>query len=99
MQGAGQLRPAFVTWQINRRVTFSPSPARPILREWIEYLLAMAVGGVCNYAAYAGLIKLLALGQLTPLAAVAGGSITGMSINFLSAKFWVFRRDRSNEPD
>ncbi|MCA8222946.1 GtrA family protein [Burkholderia multivorans] len=90
---------AFVTWQINRRMTFSPSPARPILQEWIEYLLAMALGGICNYATYAGLIKLLTLGQLTPLAAVAGGSITGMTINFLSAKFWVFRRDRSDEPD
>ncbi|KVC46952.1 polysaccharide synthesis protein GtrA [Burkholderia pseudomultivorans] len=90
---------AFVTWQINRRVTFSPSRTRSILREWLEYLLAMALGGLCNYAIYAALIKLLPQGQLAPLSAVAGGSVAGMTINFLSAKLWVFRKGHTNESD
>jgi putative flippase GtrA len=81
----------FVTWQFNRRFTFERNTTRSVWREWNEYLLAMAFGGACNYGAYAVAIKFLPAGALTPLLAVALGSIAGMFVNFISAKVWVFR--------
>ncbi|VWC28812.1 hypothetical protein BPS26883_06289 [Burkholderia pseudomultivorans] len=90
---------AFTTWQINRRVTFSRSRGRSAWREWFEYLLAMAVGGICNYAVYVLTIRLLHAGTFAPLIAVAAGSLAGMVINFASAKLWVFRHATSKRPD
>lgn len=87
---------AFVTWQINRRLTFEPVASKSAWREWYEYLAAMAVGGVCNYGAYAEVLHLLPKNGVAPLIAVAVGSIAGMFVNFASAKLWVFRK-RSND--
>lgn len=81
----------FVTWQVNRTFTFASGRRQSWIAEFMHYLAAMAVGGVINYAVY-GLVVLLApQGKLTPLLAVAAGSAVAMSVNFLSAKFWVFR--------
>ncbi|MCA8020417.1 GtrA family protein [Burkholderia metallica] len=90
---------AFTTWQFNRRVTFSRSHGRSAWREWCEYLLAMAVGGTCNYAVYVLIIQFLHAGTFVPLIAVAGGSLAGMVINFASAKLWVFRHATTKRPD
>ncbi|WP_244815392.1 GtrA family protein [Caballeronia sp. Lep1P3] len=84
----------FATWQINRRYTFDRKTDRSIWREWNEYLLAMAFGGVCNYAAYIVAMHMLPDAPWTPLAGVGVGSIAGMGVNFLSAKLWVFRGAR-----
>ncbi|SAL69361.1 GtrA-like protein [Caballeronia cordobensis] len=82
----------FATWQINRRFTFKDAQnSRGVWREAYEYLLAMLVGGLCNYAAYATAIKLLSDTAVRPLLAVAVGSIAGMFVNFLIAKVWVFK--------
>lgn len=89
------LSAVFATWQINRRFTFNGAPhTRSVWREAYEYLLAMLVGGVCNYAAYAATIKLLSDSPARPLIAVAVGSIAGMFVNFFIAKVWVFRTHR-----
>jgi putative flippase GtrA len=86
------LSAVFATWQINRRFTFVVERnSRPIWREAYEYLLAMLVGGICNYAAYASAIKLLPDTATRPLLAVAFGSLAGMFVNFGIAKVWVFR--------
>jgi putative flippase GtrA len=88
---------AFVTWQINRRITFTQAADKSAWREWHEYLLAMALGGICNYGAYAAALRILPHRTVSPLVAVAVGSIAGMFINFASAKLWVFR-GRSGGP-
>jgi putative flippase GtrA len=80
-----------VTWQINRRLTFTDRHGKSIFREFAEYLLAMLAGGLCNYAAYAVALHFLPAGKTTPLIADAFGSIAGMLVNFASAKLWVFR--------
>ena len=82
---------AFVTWQINRRITFTGRSSGSLWKEWYQYLLAMSFGGACNYAAYAVALKLLPKGPAAPVLAVAAGSIAGMFVNFLTAKLWVFR--------
>ncbi|MFL9963451.1 GtrA family protein [Paraburkholderia sediminicola] len=82
---------AFVTWQINRRITFAPNQHVSLWREWCQYLAAMSLGGVCNYGAYAAALHLLPHGAASPLLAVAVGSIAGMFVNFATAKLWVFK--------
>ncbi|KWH03455.1 hypothetical protein WT59_02905 [Burkholderia territorii] len=83
---------AFVTWQINRCLTCSRSRTPSILRQWLEYLLAMALGGLCNYAIYAPLSNYYHMGNLRPL-------VASMTINFLSVKLRAFRKGYANEFD
>ncbi|WP_244197926.1 GtrA family protein [Caballeronia ptereochthonis] len=86
---------AFVTWQINRRITFTGRANGSLWKEWYQYLLAMSFGGACNYTVYAVALKLLPKGPAAPALAVAAGSIAGMFVNFLTAKLWVFRSKRT----
>ncbi|WP_244826068.1 GtrA family protein [Caballeronia sp. TF1N1] len=85
---------AFVTWQINRRTTFERVEGKSALREWFDYLLAMSFGGVLNYASYMLTLHVLPPQAFAPLAAVAVGSIVGMSVNFATAKLWVYRKTK-----
>lgn len=82
----------WATWQINRRYTFVVGPNKSLWAEWWQYLFAMMGGGAVNYAAYAVAVVLLPKSSLLPVYAVAVGSIAGMTINFLSAKLWVFKK-------
>ena len=84
---------AFVTWRINRRYTFGGKGGASVWREWCRYLSAMSLGGACNYGIYAVLLAVLPRHAWTPMIALAIGSLTGMGVNFVSAKFWVFDRD------
>lgn len=87
------LAAVFVTWQLNRRYVFRAAvPAMTPWREWWTYLASMMGGGAFNYAGYSALLALGPRGPLLPMLAVAGGAVAGMTINFLSAKFLVFRR-------
>jgi putative flippase GtrA len=87
----------FATWQFNRRYTFRRSTNRSAWLEWNEYLLAMALGGACNYAAYVAVVKLIPASAATPLLGVAVGSIAGMVVNFTTAKIWVFRHKAADK--
>ena len=82
----------WATWQINRRFTFAVDRNKSSWKEWWQYLFAMIGGGAVNYAAYAAAVVLLPKSGLLPIYAVALGSIAGMTINFLSAKLWVFKK-------
>ena len=82
----------WVTWQFNRRFTFTPREAMPAWEEWWRYLSAMLLGGVVNYGAYTLVVLTLPYHPWLPLAAVSAGSLAGLSVNFLSAKYFVFHR-------
>lgn len=87
----------WVTWQINRRYTFHGERSGSVWLEWWRYLLAMAGGGVLNYAVYSLVVWLLRGWPplppvLLPMLAVGSGSLAGMVLNFASAKFFVFQR-------
>lgn len=79
------------TWQFNRRFTFARSEQLGIWEEWWRYLSAMLVGGVVNYAAYSAVVLALPGVPLLPMVAVAIGSLSGLAVNFVSAKYFVFR--------
>jgi putative flippase GtrA len=84
----------FFTWQCNRRFTFRSGPES----YWIEgtrYFLAMALGGVTNLAVYGSIVTFFPKNPWLPFYGVALGSIAGMVINFVGAKFWVFGAKRA----
>lgn len=83
---------AFVTWQINRRTTFSGECTHSWLHEWLRYLAAMSLGGACNYGSYVAALNALPQSKLAPLIALAVGSIVGLFVNFAAAKWWVFKQ-------
>lgn len=83
---------AFTTWQLNRRFAFSARAGEALWREWLRYLVAMLGGGAVNYAIYSLLVLAVAHEPWLPLVAVAAGSAGGLLVNFLSARFWVFRK-------
>ena len=86
---------ATFTWVFNRRLTFAAgATVPPSWREWAHYLLAMAGGGVANYAVSVASYQWWPLVQSHPVLALALGSVVGMVFNFVSARFWVFRSTR-----
>lgn len=85
------LAAVWVTWQINRRYTFADRAALSPWRQWWRYLGAMLGGGAVNYAAYSAVIGFGPAGPLLPLAGVMCGSLAGMAVNFIGAKFFVFK--------
>ncbi len=85
------LAAVFVTWQLNRRFTFAARAGTLSLwRQWWRYLGAMLGGGAVNYGAYTLVMLLAPRHAWLPLAAVACGSLAGMAVNFIGAKFFVF---------
>lgn len=78
------------TWQCNRRLTFRQTTAESLWAEGSRYFVAMTLGGAANLAVYAAIVSVVAPGRWVPFFGVALGSIAGMTINFVGARFWVF---------
>jgi putative flippase GtrA len=83
---------AFSTWLFNRRFTFPHAdPAASWWSQWLRYLYAMSFGAVVNYLAYVVVLHALARAWWAPLAGVAVGSLSGLAVNFVLARQWVFK--------
>ncbi|WP_149804362.1 GtrA family protein [Mesorhizobium sp. NFR06] len=78
-----------VTWQVNRRMTFSPS-SRGIAQEGARYGGVGVATSIVNYMVYCAL--LFALPALPPLAALALASIIAMTLSFFGYSRLVFDR-------
>ncbi|SOD21582.1 Putative flippase GtrA (transmembrane translocase of bactoprenol-linked glucose) [Variovorax sp. YR752] len=89
------LAAATTTWAFNRRYTFaaSTSAGSSLWREYLGYLATMAAGAVLNYGAYVLTLHWVE-GRWAAALGVALGSLAGMSANFLSARYLVFRSHR-----
>ena len=83
------LAAASFTWAVNRRYTFTAT-ASPC-REWARYVAGMAGGMAVNFLVYGLALSALRQAWWTPGAAVACGSAAGLVVNFVSAKFLVFK--------
>ena len=85
---------ATATWLFNRRYTFADGAARggaALRREYGTYLLAMLGGAAVNYGAYALTLHFMPPAPWVPLLGVAVGSVAGMGVNFVSARWLIFR--------
>lgn len=89
-RGVSFLFAVWVTWHINRRITFRPGKERSMRREWWLYLCAMFPGGSVNYLCYSLIVALLPERAYLPALAVAFSSVAGMVVNFAFAKWWVY---------
>lgn len=81
---------ASTAWYGNRRTTFSDRALRPMVRQWMHYLLVNCTSGLVNYSVYAILIVTSAWLAHHPPAAIAPGALCGMLINFACANLWIF---------
>ena len=52
----------------------------------------MAGGFALNYGAYAACVLFWPLVREWPAIGVAAGSLAGAALNFLTSKYWIFRK-------
>jgi putative flippase GtrA len=83
------LTAATATWWLNRTLTFRDRGAS-LLRQWLMFLAANSGGGLINIGVSSALIA----ARLTPVAAVACGSLAGLLWNFLASRRFVFGRPK-----
>jgi len=87
---------ATATWLLNRRVTFrGRHSGTSIASEYLRYMLTMLGGALVNYAAYVLTMHWVS-GSWAPALGVAVGSCAGLVVNFLSARYLVFRAVHKN---
>ena len=83
----------FATWLLNRQFTFKHRESGvSLVREFGRYFVSMLGGGAVNYATYAALVYFVTSVAMQPVWGVAAGSLAGMMVNFLLAKFFVFSK-------
>jgi len=82
-----------VTWLINRAWTFKGARAgRSVWAEFASYGAVQVTGGATNIGVYALVVALIGDQPLQLLFALAAGAGTGMAINYLGARRFVFGR-------
>jgi putative flippase GtrA len=81
------------TWQLNRRYVFSQDvrASRAAGVEYAKYLVVQICGALFNLAVFAGLIISDPAFAGVPIVPLAIGALFGLVINFLGARYWVFR--------
>lgn len=82
---------AFVTWRLNRSLTFGASGASQAT-EGLRYGAIAALAALVNYGSYAALLVLF---ELPPLAAVVISTGAAMSFSYLGYSRFVFQGERA----
>ncbi len=80
------------TFAYNRRITFADHRDDGRWHQLARYLAGNSVGLIVNYAVYAACLALWPWLRTWPALAVAGGALAGMSVNFVAARYLVFKR-------
>jgi putative flippase GtrA len=79
-----------VTFLINGLVVFRCLDRAP-WRQWVTYMLAHGFGNFCNYWIFVTLVSLHRTPLSAPLAALAVASVSAWAINYIAARYVVFR--------
>jgi putative flippase GtrA len=87
-----------VSWECNRRFTFSATRTRASLSSWARFAVAQLGGAAVNLGTYFLLIELSPTVARNPVIGVAAGSVAGLAINFTSARLVVFRGKPASQP-
>lgn len=86
------LSAVLTTWILNRHLTFSQrASGMTLFQEFSRYLGLMLGGGIVNYVSYALLVYFVEFVARQPVWGVAVGSCAGMMVNYLLARFFIFR--------
>ena len=81
-----------VTFLINGLVVFRRLDLARPWRQWAGYMLAHGFGNFCNYWIFVTLVSLHRIPWSAPLAALAVASVMAWAINFMGARYLVFRK-------
>lgn len=85
------------TWWGNRILTFRMQAAQggaAILREWLRFVGANALGALINYATFAALLRFAPAPLDNAYLAAAIGVGVGLVFNFTLSRIYVFRAHR-----
>ncbi|MFH8134990.1 GtrA family protein [Pantoea osteomyelitidis] len=81
-----------VTWFFNRVLTFRGRKSGCSKRqEFFLYFKFMLIGGSINYFSYALSISFISVTRSYPVLAVAIGSFAGLTVNYLTSKYCVYK--------
>ncbi|NOZ32020.1 MAG: GtrA family protein [Alphaproteobacteria bacterium] len=80
---------AFVTWQINRNLTWAKS-TDGAAREGLRYASVVLTAAIINYSVYSG--ALLLISGLWPFIALCIGTGTAMVVSFLGFDRFAFKK-------
>ena len=83
-----------LTFVINGLVVFRSLDLGRPWRQWAAYMLAHGFGNFCNYWIFIVLVSLHRPPWSAPLGALAVASVTAWAINYVGARYFVFRRGR-----
>lgn len=90
------LAAVFFTWIFNRSLTFrNQRSGYSKGSEFGVYLALMAAGGSVNYLVFSLMVFFLPLVHAEPIIGVAAGSIAGMFVNWMTSKYFLFRKSKS----
>ena len=92
------LAAATATWLFNRHHTFRGARYYGLFGEWARYVFAMCGGFAVNYSVYAALYYHVALVRHLPELGVAAGSLGGLTVNYLSSRWWIYRHRHPAPP-
>jgi putative flippase GtrA len=84
------------TWLINRRITFVVNDSFGIVHEFTRYFVTSLGGGSVNIITYSFLVSLFKLPTLLLPVAVGIGSLTGMCVNYLLAKKFIYYKNKES---
>lgn len=80
------------TFGYNRSITFAGQGNSGSWPQFARYLAGNSAGLIVNYAVYAACLALWPWLRVWPVIAVAAGALAGMSVNFVAARYLVFKR-------
>lgn len=84
----------FITWLLNRTVTFRKRPSTLSLKtEFMSYYCLMLLGGIVNYSTYSLMILILDYAYSHPVLGIAVGSVAGMFVNLIVAKRFLYKKE------
>jgi putative flippase GtrA len=83
------------TWLINRNITFKERVSGiSLFKEFLSYFSLMIFGGIVNFSFYSWLVTHFSLFTQHPVFAVAGGALSGMGVNWINSRFFLFKKKK-----
>ena len=83
-----------VTFALNRALVFRALDHDHLLHQWSRYMAAHGVGNLCNYWIFVTLVSTHWPIVANPLVALTASASIAWGINYIGARFIVFRRWR-----
>lgn len=80
-----------VSWILNRAYTFELPKDHLRWSSALAHIAAVGIGLLFNLSVYWALISSYPVLEAYPIIALTAGSAVGLLVNFLLAKYWVFK--------